>query len=198
MRKLERKEFIFENLEDLFVFLEKKRANTDIIWFGISGSWRKTNKEIEEEVRKSVRKIIQRGHGIISGGALSVDYFATDETLKTDPNADKIKVFLPTTLELYAAHYRKRAKEGVILAKQAESLIAQLKDLQKANPEALICNFRNREVNPETYFERNTCVVEASDAIVAFQVNNSEGVEDTCNKALLQEKPIYLKKYIVD
>lgn len=166
-----------------------------IIWFGISGSWRKTNKEVEKNVREAVRDILKNGHGIVSGGALNVDYFATDEALLLDPTGERIKVYLPAILPLYAAHYRKRATEGVITRTQAEDLIKQL---EKLPPTSLFTHNTNTEMNPKTYFERNTAVVNASDAILAFQVNDSEGVADTIMKAKQQGKPVVLKKYIIN
>lgn len=164
-------------------------------WIAISGSWRKTSPEVEKDVREAVRAIIERGDGIVTGGALNVDWQATDEALKIDPTASRIKIFIPVTLELYAAHYRKRAGEGVITSKQAEMLISQLTQLKTANPEALIENPENTIVDQTTYFERITQIVNASDEIVAFHVNNSEGVQDTINKAEAQGKPVHLKSY---
>ena len=99
-------------------------------WIAISGS-RKTNKEVERAVRSAVREILECGDGIVTGGALGVDYFATDEALKTDLTATHIKVFLPTPLEVYADHYRKRAAERVITDHQVEMLITQLSSLKK-------------------------------------------------------------------
>jgi len=66
-------------------------------WVAISGSWRKTNKKIENDVRKTVRKVLSSKKGIITGGALSVDYFATDEAIKNDPSCKALKIYLPTT-----------------------------------------------------------------------------------------------------
>lgn len=164
-------------------------------WIAISGSWRKTNKQVESDVRQAVREIIQAGNGIVTGGALNVDYFATDEALKHDSKAAQIKVCLPVSLGLFADHYRKRAKEGVITQEQAEKLIYQLSTLKKANPNALIENDKNTVVNKDTYFERNLKVMELSDELYAFQVNESEGVQDTINKARKQNKPVEVKKY---
>ncbi len=191
-------ELIVSDLETLFVRLTQLKTEKGILWFGISGSWRKTNEEVEKRVREAVRKIIERGDGIVSGGALNVDFFATDEALKLNPTAEKIKIFLPVILDLYSAHYRKRATEGVITSEQAEALIAQLESLRVARPGALIGNLQNTVVNPQTYFERNTEVVSASDALVGFQVNNSEGVEDTIEKAIAQGKPVCLEKFIIE
>jgi len=100
-------------------------------WIGISGGWRKTNKEIEDKVRNIVRKIMMSGDGIVSGGALGVDFIALDEALKNDSKAERIKIFLPTTLEVYATHYRKHALLGTITKKQADDLIEQLSRLKK-------------------------------------------------------------------
>jgi len=164
-------------------------------WVAISGSWRKTNEEVENDVRQAVREIIKRGDGIVTGGALNVDYFATDEALKVNPEAKQIKVCLPVTLELFSAHYRKRADEGVITHQQAEELITQLMALKKTNPSALIENEKNTIVDKDTYYERNTKVMDLSNELYAFQVNDSEGVQNTVNKARENGKFVELKKY---
>ena len=164
-------------------------------WVAISGSWRKTNEEVENDVRQAVRGIIKRGDGIVTGGALNVDYFATDEALKVNPEAKQIKVCLPVTLDLFSAHYRKRADEGVITHQQAEELITQLTALKKANPSALIENEKNTIVDKDTYYERNTKVMDLSNELYAFQVNDSEGVQNTVDKARDNGKFVKLKKY---
>jgi len=97
-------------------------------WIAISGSWRKTNEQVESDVRKVVREIITSGNGIVSGGALGVDYIAIDEALILNPSATQIRIYLPTTLQIYSAHYRKRAEEGVITSTQAEMLIFSWKN----------------------------------------------------------------------
>lgn len=171
-------------------------------WIGISGSWRKTNNEIEEKIRAIVREIFETGNGMVSGGALGVDYIATDEALKLNPKADKIKIFIPTTLEKYSEHYRKHAKLGAITKKQAEDLIKQLKKIKNINPDALIenpdTNF-TEETKKEMYYERNSKIVEASDELVAFQIKTKEseglGTTDTIEKAKAKGIPIRLFEY---
>lgn len=164
-------------------------------WYGITGSWRKTSSEIEVDVRNHVREIIDQGDGIVTGGALNVDWFATDEAMLYDCTAQRIKVCLPVTLERYLQHYRIRANEGIITFEQVESLSAQLNQLKAINPEALIEHPTNTEVNERTYFERNSLVVELVDVMVGFQVNDSAGVQDTLDKAAARDKKILLKKY---
>ena len=166
-------------------------------WVAISGSWRATSSQVEQDVRAAVREIITSGNGIVAGGALNVDYFATDEAMKLDPTCKQIKVFLPTSLEIYAAHYRKRAQEGVITPKQAEILVDQLTRLQNSNPAALIGNPHNKIVDLKIYFERNSEVVNASDELLAFQVNKSGGVQDTVDKAKYKGIPVKIFEYTI-
>ena len=163
----------------------KKNTSKITKWVGISGTWALTNKEVEKDVRQHVRKALESGKGIATGGALNVDSFATDEVIKFDPQCKHIKIFLPTTLKIYAKHYRKRAREGVITKKQAEDLIAQLEYIKKNNPKAIIENKVNKIVDRTTYFERNMEVVKASDELIAFHVVESTGggTLDTIEKA---------------
>jgi len=171
---------------------------TRMKWIAISGSWEKTNKNVESDVRREIRRIIGEGNGIVTGGALGVDYVATDEAIKNNPGLDKLKIFLPVTLVLYAKHYRKRAQEGVITSDQAEMLIAQLKEVQKRNPSAINENKTYTVVNIRTYYERNTAVIKASDELNAFQVNKSGGVQDTIDKAKEEGIPVKLFSYTIE
>ncbi len=166
-------------------------------WIGISGSWAITTSEVESDVRKVIREVIKTGGGIVTGGALNVDSFATDEVIRLDPMCKRLKIFLPATLKLYSAHYRKRAKEGVITEKQAEDLIAQLEYVKNVNPKAIIENTENKIVEKATYFERNTKVVEASDELYAFHVEESMGggTLDTTQKARKKGIPVRAFNY---
>ena len=178
--------------------------NQAMKWVGISGGWRKVNSEIEEAVRSNVSEIMNRGDGIISGGALNVDFIALDEALKADPKAKRIRIFLPTTLEKYTQHYRKHARLGDITSKQAEGLIEQLTNLKKINPKALI---ENPDTNftegnkKEKYYERNSKVVEVSDELVSFRIRTdaSEGLgtADTIDKAREKGIPVQEHDYIL-
>ncbi len=154
-------------------------------WVAISGSWAVTTKEVERDVRRYVRSILKNRGGIVTGGALNVDFFATDETIKFDPKCEHIKIFLPTTLKIYSAHYRKRAEEGLFTSKKAGDLIAQLEYVKKANSKAVVENKINKIVDKTTYFERNTEVVKAANELYIFHVNESTGggTLDTAEKA---------------
>ncbi len=168
-------------------------------WIAISGGWRKTNNQVEKNVRKIIKEIMNRGDGIISGGALGIDSIALNEALKHNPKADRIKIFLPSSLRVFSIHYRKRAREGVITKQQAESLIAQLKNLKKINPRALIEVQNVNILNKEIYYKRNTAVIEAADALIAFHIKSelSEGLgtKDTIEKARQKSIPVKVFSY---
>jgi len=164
-------------------------------WIGVSGAWRITSQQVEKDVRQNVKNVIKDGNGIVTGGALNVDSFALDEVLKQNPNAQKIKVFLPVSLELYSAYYRKRAREGVITELQAEKLIEQLSKLKKINPKALVENRENKRVDQESYYERNTEVVGHADEMLVFQVNKSAGTQDAIDKAKKKNIGVKLFSY---
>jgi hypothetical protein len=165
-------------------------------WIGITGSWRKSSPELELDLEREVTAVLRSGNGIVSGGALGVDYQATELALLYSPNGLQLKIFLPTPLNVYAAHYRKRANEGIISADQAEALIHQLEAVNKLG--SLIINSEQSEVNEETYYLRNTEVMNSSDEILAFQVNNSLGTQDAIDKARQQGIPVKVFKYIVE
>lgn len=164
-------------------------------WVAISGSWRKTNKKVEKDVRRIVRKIILRGDGIVSGGALNVDYFAVDEAMKLDFTCRQIKVFIPATLKIFAKHYLKRAQEGIITKKQTTDLIGQLTRLKQTNLFSIIENKTNIVLDKTTYYERNSEIINIADELVAFQVDESLGTQDAINKAIKRGIPVKIFKY---
>lgn len=165
-------------------------------WIGITGS-RKINERIERDVRFTVRKSMEAGNSLVAGGALGVDWVALDEALKIDPEALRIKIYIPTTLDMYAAYYRKKASEDAITGAEVESLIQQLENLKKINPEALRESTHNSAVNTESYHERNGFIVRDANELLAFQVNNSQGTQDTVERAKIKEIPIQLFTYTI-
>jgi hypothetical protein len=157
-------------------------------WTAIAGSWRHTNFDIENQVREEVRSLITLGNGLVSGGALGVDFFATDEALKT--GTTQLKLIIPSTFEIYSAHYLQRASEGIITCRQAESLILQLETVRSMG---CLVEGTAQIINKETYFNRISQIIDVADELIAFHVNNTEGTQDTIEKA--RNKGIAVKVY---
>jgi len=188
---------LVKTLDNLFVQLVDKKELEGVLWFGIIGTWQITNDEVERDVRQAVQQIMAHGNCIVSGGVVGVDYFATEEALRHDPSAQRIKIFLPIPLAQFATHFRQQAAEGVMVSEKVEQLIRQLEALQWINPGAIISNGHNKAADLRAYAARNTELVKFADALVAFQVNDSLGTADTVTKALASGKLVYLKKYAI-
>ena len=166
-------------------------------WIAISGSWRYYSEALEFDVRDSVNKILSKEHSIVTGGALGVDYYATDEILKHEFIETRVKIFLPTSLTIYIEHYRKRALEGVITFQQTAMLEEQLLEVKERYPFALVENFDFTSVSRESYYERNKFIVNVCDELMAFHVNNTQGTLDAINKAIELGKKVRVIKYTI-
>jgi hypothetical protein len=149
-------------------------------WTAISGSWRASTPGLTRDLRVAVAAELRDGRGIIAGGALGVDFDATEQVLRLHPDGDRTLVIIPTSLETYAAHYKRRAQEGIITHEQHHLLISQLR-----HAETLGClvemNFTL--VNKDSYYARNSEVLRPASRLLAFQVNASTGTQDTIDKA---------------
>ncbi|HEY4479516.1 MAG TPA: DNA-processing protein DprA [Candidatus Paceibacterota bacterium] len=173
-------------------------------WIGITGTWRRTNNEVEQDVRSAVREIITRGDGVVVGGALGVDYFALNEAIRVNPDAARIKVVLPSSLKDYIAHLQMWASgydtgDPAITSEEAERLANQLRGLEKINQGSIVESSTETgdKINKDVYFTRNSIVVELSNEVIAFQVNDSAGTQDTINKARGAGKNVIVHSYSI-
>jgi hypothetical protein len=163
-------------------------------WILFTGTWRLTNKEVEEDVRKAVREVLFNGNGIVTGGALGVDFVAMDECLKLGQEKS-LRVIIPSKIEVYIAHFWKAFESKKISQNDFTSLDNVLRIIQKNNSASLL-EMKNTLITQEVYNERNSEEVKYSDEVYAFQVNNSTGTQDTIDKARRAGLPITLhKKY---
>lgn len=166
-------------------------------WYAISGSWRKSNKEVEKDVKEIVRKIVLAGEGVITGGALGVDYFATQIIIELN-TLNQLKIYLPIKLDEFCKHYFKRAVEGVISQEQAEMITKQLNYIANKCKKCIIDSPKFKEANIESYYARNTQIIKACDVLYAFQVNDSKGTQDAIDKAKSLGKKVNVKKYSIE
>jgi len=164
-------------------------------WVGISGSWRLSSEELNRDLIEAVDVVIKRGDGIVSGGALGVDYLATERMMGVEGWEERLKVIIPTSLEVFTEHYLRRADEGVITHGQAEKLLDQLRRVKAGG---VLVEMDFEVLDTETYYARNTEVVKSCDELLAFQINGSGGVQDTVEKARAMGKRVELREYKVE
>ena len=73
----------------------------------------------------------------------------------------------------------------------------QLHDLKRRRKNALV-EMSHAICTSETYYDRNSRVIDWSTDLMAFHVNDSEGVQDAINKAESQGKPTKVWKYTIN
>lgn len=169
-------------------------------WIIFTGTWRLTNKEVEQDVRVAARQVFESGDGLLTGGATGVDYFAMDEFVKLNPDCTRIRVFIPARLEHFIFDYRKNWKHDPITDADIDNLEYILKIIKERNPSALFEVKKDTgDITQAEYDLRHNEEVTFSDEVYAFQVNNSTGTQDTIDKAAKSGLPITLhKKYTIE
>lgn len=166
-------------------------------WSLFTGTWRLTNKEVEDDVRAAAREVLSRGDGIVTGGATGVDYFAMDEAMRLYPDASRLKVIIPALFKSYVYDYHTNWCMDPITTQNIDDLENLLKKIKTADPGALI-EMDNDIITQDHYDHRHDEEVKISDNVYAFQVNNSTGTQDTINKAAKSGLPILVhKKYTI-
>ncbi|MBY0533959.1 MAG: hypothetical protein K2P31_03225, partial [Rickettsiaceae bacterium] len=147
------------------------------------------------DVRQDAREVLERGDGIVTGGATGVDYFAMDEVMSLYPDASRLKVIIPAFFKSYIYDYHTNWLMEPVTKETIDDLEKLLQKIKEADPTALI-EMPNDIITQDHYDLRHDEEVKISDEVYAFQVNNSTGTQDTINKASKSGLPITLhKKY---
>jgi hypothetical protein len=169
-------------------------------WVIFTGTWRLTNKELENDVRLAARRVFEAGDGLVTGGATGADYFAMDEFVKLNPDCTRIRIFIPARLEHFIADYRKNWKPHPITDLDIDNVEHILNLIKARNPSALFEVKKDEgDISQTEYDLRHNEEVTFSDEVYAFQVNNSTGTQDTIDKAKAAGMPVALhKKYIIE
>ena len=166
-------------------------------WILFTGTWRLTNSEVEADVRKAAREVLDRGDAIVTGGATGVDFFAMDEALKMNPNASHLRVIIPTSLENYIKDYQDNWCLAPITTEHIAELAKVLTKIKETNPVSIM-ELPYTDISQDEYDLRHDQEVLYSHEVFAFQVNESTGTQDTIDKAKAAGLPITLhKKYTI-
>lgn len=164
-------------------------------WVIFTGTWRLTNRDVENDVRVAARQIFENGDGLVTGGATGVDYFAMDEFIKLNPDCTRIRIFIPARLPHFIADYRKNWKHAPITDSDIDNLDHLLNLIKQRNPSAIFeVRKDSGDITQSEYDIRHDEEVTFADEVYAFQVNNSSGTTDTINKARKAGLPIALHK----
>ena len=168
-------------------------------WCGITGSWRDSNSHLRNDVKRIVKWILRRGDGIVTGGSLGVDYYATDIVLEEGNPKNQLKIYLPNKIDEFLSYYGdcfdRLPKDRIISREQADEISKQLFEIHRRFPEVIYDRSRFSKSYERSYYERNQKVVDVSDELYAFHVDGSKGVQDTIDKAIVKEIPVHVYRY---
>lgn len=179
----------------------------DNYWIGISGSWRTINQKVVDDDTEIVRYITSDDIGIITGGALGVDYITTEIVLKEGDPKKQLRIVLPINRYAYMEHFTNSSIRNKINRTQQDCLIDQLSYIDKNFPniifdnskfdEKKFLNFDEEGYRKISYYFRDWLIAYGCDGLIALWVNKSKGVEDTINKVRLMGKPVFSSNELI-
>lgn len=165
-------------------------------WILFTGSRGPINAKVEEDVRSCVNQVLSENNGILTGGAIGVDYFAMDECLIRD-NLSKLRVILPTKVEYFIHHHERAMLENRISKSEYLLLKNCLEDIVRKSPTSLL-EMPFKKISKEEYYKRDEEEVKYADEVLAFHINDSEGTRHTVDTAISVGLKIREhKKYII-
>jgi len=152
-------------------------------WIGISGS-RTMDDRVVADIKYDIGEIMRRGDGLVAGGALGVDFHATQEALKGNPAADRIRVIIPSRLATYREYFDRQlrgpSRNNSTSPAKVISLFQQLNALKSKGALVELSHVR---VGTDSFHARNRAIVECSDELRAYCVNHSSGTTYTIRQA---------------
>jgi predicted Rossmann fold nucleotide-binding protein DprA/Smf involved in DNA uptake len=165
-------------------------------WLAVIGT-REVNPEISRAVRREIQTALADGWSIVSGGATGVDHEAATLVYQSG-GVSRLKIYLPTTLDIYIKGLKSRASAGKCLPRDVVATIRLLQKIQSENPTIIIENHQFTTVNKQSFHARNNQIMEFCDAVMAFRANQSPGTTYTISMAQKLGKPIQVFDFRVD
>lgn len=144
-------------------------------WILFTGTWHLCTPEITKDVRAKAHEVLERGDGIVTGGATGVDYEAMMEALDFDPAGSRLQVCLPTNIENYSRDYHHNWIKDYVTPEVVDALIECLYKLEEACPEHVHALPYDAEISQDHYDERHGVEVRLADEVYAFHANGSHG-----------------------
>lgn len=165
-------------------------------WIIFSGTAAITNEQMEKDVRDAVRRVLEDGNSIITGGAAGVDFFCMDEVFKLN-KLDRLMVIIPNKLDYYIENYYDSFPTGMIRKEKAEQLIELLKKIYEKSPKTIV-EMPFTKLTDFEFYERDSEEVRLGDELYAFHADHSLGTRDTIDKAVKKGIPVKIHKdYII-
>lgn len=171
-------------------------------WYAINGGWRKTDEKVRLDVERIVTDILYKNDCIVTGGAMGVDYIATDTVINRGDPSWQLKIYLPVRFDIYKDHLHQATKKQIkgvpiVRKERVDKLLSQLDFLQRVFPGVIRDDTSFTDVNPDSYYGRIRNIVDDCDEMFAFHINGTEGTQFGINLAREQGKPVHVWTYNV-
>lgn len=160
----------------------------------ILGTWKSIQGDIADDAGLLARQAIQKGHRIITGGSPGVDYVVAQESLRHQPDAERLEVVLPVPLDIYKSHLMKSAVLNVITTRESDDIIRQLSGLRQINKTSLKA-MKQTIFSNDALIARNQAIADVADELIALQVNDSNDVEAALERARKRDIPVRIMHY---
>lgn len=178
------------------------RENT--YWIGITGSWRTINEKVVDDLTSIVRYILDNNFGILTGGALGVDYIATEIVLREGSPEKQLRITLPINKIDYIRHFKNSSLNSKIHHSQMMAIADQITYINRNFPDIIFdaSGFDqneflkpiNEKYREDCYSFRNNLIGDGCDGLIPFWINGSAGVEDTIKTVEFLRKPVFMSK----
>lgn len=195
-----------KTLDDFIHWL--KYGNLDNTLIGTSCSWRTMNQNVINDNAYIIRKVLNKGLGVINGGALGGDWISNEIVLKEGDPSNQLRIVLPVNRFAYMERFYNVLEKKVVNRTQADSLVNQLKYIDKNFPwiifdkthfdEKKFLESENDEYRKNCYHFRDGLIAYGCDGLVALWINASNGVGDTIRKTKYMKKPLITMNYTID
>ena len=193
-------------LDNFIHWLEYWNLSNTLI--GTSCSWRTMNQNVINDNAYIIRKVLEKGLGIINGGALGGDWISNEIVLKEGNPINQLRIVLPVNRFVYMERFYNVLEKNLVNRTQADSLVNQLKYIDQNFPwiifdkthfdEKKFLEPENDEYRKNCYHFRDGLVAYGCDGLTALWINASRGVEDTIKRNKFMKKPLITMSYTID
>lgn len=163
-------------------------------WLGVVGT-REVNAVIRADMERFLMEKIAVGFGIVSGGATGADHEAARIAVREGLGAERLRIYLPTTLEVYCAALLRRGHAGKCRLQDAEDTVVLLQQLAATYPGVMYDTTPYSTVDAESFHARNRQIIALADELAAFRVAGSAGTTYSIEQALAKGVPVKVFDY---
>lgn len=162
-------------------------------WLAVVGS-RVATEEMKRDIRRDVNQALKDGWSIVSGGSTGVDHEAALAVYDAGLARQRLRLYLPLTLDAYVAGFRQRVRDGKADSADTEQMVELLSALRGIDG-VLRDDTPFYRLTPDAFYFRNRQIIEQADKLIAYIDKHSIGARDTAERARRIGVPVQIRDY---